>query len=265
MDYHVASSPGRRGVPRYVGPLALLVVLAVFAALITHPLGGSSARDRTPVASHATGRHVPPYYTVQSGDTFSSIALKTGLTVSQLEVMNPEVDVLNLIPGEQLKLQAHPQRPRQPPPKPLGPLFWIVQDGQSFGSIAEQTGIDLTTLEALNPHLNPATLQPGARVRLRPGSPTPPQRALTAAQLQVFSLRGDPMYLARVNVNVWGLKPPPPPKPKSPEPMLWTVRSGESFGSISNDTGITITELEALNPQLSPTALQPGDQVKLRR
>jgi hypothetical protein len=46
-------------------------------------------------------------------------------------------------------------------------MFWTLRPGQSFGSIAAATGINITKLEQLNPKLNPATLQPGDLVRLR--------------------------------------------------------------------------------------------------
>ena len=51
---------------------------------------------------------------------------------------------------------------------PLGPLYWTVRPGESFGSIAAKTGVNLLTLEQLNPRLKPATLWPGDRLRLRP-------------------------------------------------------------------------------------------------
>jgi LysM repeat protein len=42
------------------------------------------------------------------------------------------------------------------------------------------------------------------------------------------------------------------------------VRSGQSFGSIAAHTGVNPTKLEALNPRLKPTTLQPGDRIRLR-
>jgi LysM repeat protein len=54
-----------------------------------------------------------------------------------------------------------------PPPKPLGPRYWTVRSGQSFGSIAARTGHDIGSLQRLNPRLKATALQPGSRVRLR--------------------------------------------------------------------------------------------------
>jgi LysM repeat protein len=44
-------------------------------------------------------------YTVQSGDTLTSISHKTGIPVAELQALNPEVDPQILIAGETLKLQ----------------------------------------------------------------------------------------------------------------------------------------------------------------
>ncbi|MBS1677573.1 MAG: LysM peptidoglycan-binding domain-containing protein [Actinobacteria bacterium] len=44
-------------------------------------------------------------YTVQSGDTLTSIAHKTGVPISELQALNPEVDPQVLVEGEVLKLQ----------------------------------------------------------------------------------------------------------------------------------------------------------------
>jgi LysM domain len=76
---------------------------------------------------------VPPYWFVRSGDTYAEISAKTGLTVAELQAFNPDVDPLDLIPGERLNLWRHPPKPRLKPP---GPMFWTVRPGQSFGLIA---------------------------------------------------------------------------------------------------------------------------------
>jgi LysM repeat protein len=103
---------------------------------------------------------------VRQGDTVASIADRTGLSVGQIEAYNPTVDPQSIMPGERLLLRAHPPKPRTKPP---GPRFWTVRSGESFGSIAAATRIDITLLERLNPGLKPSALQPGDRVRLRRG------------------------------------------------------------------------------------------------
>jgi len=163
------SSP--RGRPRRVSRILAPIVLAIAAAaviavVITTP-DQSSHRSGGARTSHATVRTPPPYWIVRPGDTLMQIAAKTGVSVAQLQAFNPDVNPLALVPGQRLKLWLHPPKPT-PTPVPLGPLYWTVRPGQSYGSIAAHTGINLLTLEQLNPRLKPTTLWPGDRLRLRP-------------------------------------------------------------------------------------------------
>lgn len=157
-----AGTRPRRWVTRLFAYAALAAVLGGIYVVIT--TSGHTARAH---ASTRAAHKSPPYWIVRPGNTYGEIAVKTGVSVAQLEAYNPDVDPDALAPGERLNLWQHPPAPKPPPPKPLGPLFWTLRPGQSFGSIAAATGINITKLEQLNPKLNPATLQPGDLVRLR--------------------------------------------------------------------------------------------------
>lgn len=145
-------------------PLALVVLLVAVSLMIAASLGRSDAASDAARASAAAARRLPPYWTVRAGETYSQIAQRTGLSIDLLETFNPYTDPKILVPGQRIKLRLHPP---PPPPKPLGPRYWTVRSGQSFGSIAAKTGHRLATLRHLNPRLKPLTLQPGDRVRLR--------------------------------------------------------------------------------------------------
>jgi LysM repeat protein len=45
--------------------------------------------------------------------------------------------------------------------------FYRVQPGDSLSVVATKTGISVGTIEALNPNIDPNTLQPGQRIRIR--------------------------------------------------------------------------------------------------
>jgi LysM repeat protein len=135
---------------------AVIAVAVTIPGRSSHPRGASTAQKV---------RRLPPYWTVRPGDTFSLISTKTGLTIAQLQAFNPDTDPGSIVPGQRLKLWAHYPQPR---PKPPGPMFWTVRPGDSFGSIAAKTKINIVKLEELNPQLRPPTiLQPGDRIRLR--------------------------------------------------------------------------------------------------
>jgi len=163
--------PGRRR--RYLAPLALAILLAAVVVVVVSGPGRSSKDSSSAHSAHAARRNLPPYWTVRPGDTYAEIAQKTGLTIAQLEAFNPNTGPDTLVAGQRLNLWAHPPKPRPPPPPPR---FWTVRPGQSFGSIAAATGVNLATAERLNPGLNPVALQPGVRLRLRPDSRAPRAR-----------------------------------------------------------------------------------------
>jgi len=161
--------PARRSgrvLARLFAPLVLVAVVAAIALIVSSPpnLAGSRSSHGQPAA---TERRLPPYWTVRPGDTLAQISAQTGVSIDLLQAYNPTVNPLALTPGERVNLWRYPPKPRAPKPKPLGPMFWVVRPGQSFGSIAASTGIDIVTLERLNPKLRPADVQPGDRVRLR--------------------------------------------------------------------------------------------------
>jgi LysM repeat protein len=56
-------------------------------------------------AAHAARRNVPRTWTVGAGDTYSSIAAKTGVPVYDIAAFNPNVNPDLLRPGQHLKLR----------------------------------------------------------------------------------------------------------------------------------------------------------------
>jgi LysM repeat protein len=55
-------------------------------------------------------------------------------------------------------------------------------------------------------------------------------------------------------------------KPKhSSKAKYYVVKPGDTLGAIAARTGISLTVLEQLNPNISPNALQTGNRLRLRR
>lgn len=159
-----ARRPGRILV-RLLAPLLLLAVAAAIYLIVTSR--HTAAQPNASLLQHAaTHRRPPPYWTVKAGDTFARISARTGVPVAKLQAYNPNIDPFALQPGERLLLWPSPPKPHHKP-KPPGPMFWTVKPGESFGSIAAATKIDITKLEELNSKLAAGSLQPGDRVRLR--------------------------------------------------------------------------------------------------
>ena len=148
----------------WLAPVGLVAAMlaVVLIAVTSLSATGEDSGDGTPVAKAAT-KKLKPYWTVKSGDTYTRIADKTGLTIADLETFNPQIDPTTIAPGQRIKLRLHGATPK----KRVGPRFWTVRQGQSYGSIAAATKKPIDTLLRLNPKLKPSALKVGDRVRLR--------------------------------------------------------------------------------------------------
>lgn len=91
--------------------IAAAIVAVVVIAKNTDLHSDSSNKGGTPKSQnqkqkqHKKPRTKAKTYEVQSGDTLTSIAHKTGVPVAELQALNPEVDPQILVAGEVLKLQ----------------------------------------------------------------------------------------------------------------------------------------------------------------
>jgi LysM repeat protein len=113
---------GRRSPLRALAPMALIAfAVAVLFVVATSGVdesdsgssnGKSSATER-PQSRERAGRPAAgkqqggarSTYTVQVGDTLAGIAEKTGVTVEQLQELNPELDPQALVSGQKIKLR----------------------------------------------------------------------------------------------------------------------------------------------------------------
>jgi LysM repeat protein len=104
----------RRNVARVAAPVAFLAAVTIGALVVRAGLQHGKHHAKTPTTTvtktkttrkhaHKTG-HLRTY-TVQSGDTFESIATKEGTTVARLEHLNPGVDPTTLRVGQKIRVE----------------------------------------------------------------------------------------------------------------------------------------------------------------
>ena len=98
---------------RFLALVALVAaVIAIIVVASNTNLHSDSNKGKN-TANHAKQHKKQPKkprtkaktYEVQSGDTLTSIAQKTGVSLAEIQALNPEVDPQTLIAGEVLKLQ----------------------------------------------------------------------------------------------------------------------------------------------------------------
>ena len=148
----------------YLAAVGLVVLLLAIVIVAATTLTGAEPATSAEQARAAKLSKLPVYWKVHTGDSYGSIALKTGLTVAELETFNPRVNPATIRPGQRLKLRLKVPKAK---PKPLGPRFHTVRTGETYASIARKTDHSMSRLQDLNPKLRHTALQPGDRMRLR--------------------------------------------------------------------------------------------------
>jgi LysM repeat protein len=114
MAYH---GRPRRSPARLLAPVALVASLAAIALVVSNSTGnddngdgdGSATRTAEPrqTQQERQQRRRPQrtFYRVRLNDTLGLIAQQTGVSVEQLEALNPELDPQNLIVGQRIRLR----------------------------------------------------------------------------------------------------------------------------------------------------------------
>ena len=107
----------RRRFTRFAAPVAFLAAITIGALVVRSGFEHGKHHAQTPTttvtAKTKTKKKKHPHahkrglqtYTVQSGDTFASIATKEGTTVAKLEQLNPGVDPTALRVGQKIRVQ----------------------------------------------------------------------------------------------------------------------------------------------------------------
>jgi LysM repeat protein len=55
-----------------------------------------------------------------------------------------------------------------------------------------------------------------------------------------------------------------PAKPSTARKRFYVVQTGDTFGTIASKEGITVGQLQALNPKISSNALQVGQKLRVK-
>ena len=101
-----------RSPARLFAPLAL-VVCAIAVLVIVNNNGGGGGGSKgtstttgssTTTTTQRSTKHHKRTYTVKEGDVLSQIAIKTGVPLTTIQQLNPNVDAQSLHAGQKIKL-----------------------------------------------------------------------------------------------------------------------------------------------------------------
>ena len=104
----------RPGITHYAAPVAFLAGVTIAVLLVHSALDHHQATTTatTAVSTQLTGTSTAKpstarkrFYVVQTGDTFGTIASKEGITVGQLQALNPGISTNALQVGQKLRVK----------------------------------------------------------------------------------------------------------------------------------------------------------------
>lgn len=152
-------------------------------------------------------------HVVRKGETAAAIARKAGLSLAQLEALNPSLDLGKLSLGTKLRLRGAKLAEK-------GPVFTgetvTLAKGQTLHSLAKAHDLTLSELLAANPGVNPKRVKVGQRLRL-PEAAVAPEVA-EVAKVSLAPMAALPPTPASRTQSLAHLERLLPFQPRVPEP-----------------------------------------------
>lgn len=202
-------------------------------------------------------------YTIQSGDSLTSVAAKYGITVAELATANNMSTDAGLIRGKTLNIPASgtvkPTAKASTPsktttqtqtPAPAKPTIktqkYTIQSGDTLTGVANKHGMTVAQLAELNNMAVNAGLVQGRTLLVPESKATTAQTKTTAS-----TAKSNATQPAVAKGNVF----------KSTE--NYTVQSGDSLNALARKYGVSVADLAATNNMATNAGLKRGQVIKV--
>lgn len=163
-------------------------------------------------------------YTVQSGDTLSSIASRYGTTVQELVDINGLSNPNLIYPGEVLRIMTN-STTHGSETRGTGSIVYTVQRGNTLSQIANRYGVTVSHIVEINNIANPNLIYPGQKLRITESTNT--------------------------NLN------------PVIQNNFYTVQRGDTLSGIARRYGDSTQYLVRLNGISNPNLIYPGQMLKV--
>lgn len=184
--------------------------------------------DTTPIANNPNPNEdintQSVFYTVEPGDTLSSIARRYGTTVQELATINNISNPNLIFPGQSLRVLTNSTTQGEET-RGTGSITYTVQRGNTLSQIASSYGVSISHIVELNDIQNPNLIYPGEKLRI------------TESTNQTLN----PVL----------------------QNNYYVVQRGDTLGSIARKYGVTVEYLVNLNGISNPNLIYPGQMIKV--
>jgi LysM repeat protein len=172
--------------------------------------------------------------TVRPGDTLTSIARRSGVSIERIVQLNGIADPNRIYVGQQLKLE-HAVTPANA--SEGGEVVHVVRSGESTWGIAMRYGVTVAAIAEANGMVNPSRIFAGTRLVIPGVAADPAPAAAPAAQTASQ------------------------PTPTTGGEVVHVVRSGESTWGIAMRYGVTVAAIAEANGMVNPSRIFAGTRL----
>lgn len=227
----------------------------------------SKSTSASTTKSSASGTH-----TIQSGETFSQIAQKYGVSQSALKQANPQTNPNVIVVGGKLNLpsgtstKASPSTPTSVPSTPAvastttNTQRHIVRSGDTLSSIASSYGVSSSALQRSNSLTSPDRLKIGQVITIPSGTPQSQPAAVatqaTPPSYPTQALTNQPSPTAGPTVS-----PGPAPQNNHRGVLSYRVHSTDTLESIASTFGTTPEKIRELNRKPANSKVTPDEEI----
>ncbi|MEZ0387636.1 MAG: LysM peptidoglycan-binding domain-containing protein [Verrucomicrobium sp.] len=224
------------------------------------PAARKSSETKT-AAAKTTPKPGAQEHIVKKGETLWSISQKYSTSVGEVMELN-KMSKEAVRDGMKLKI---PPREAAVDPRKARRKVHVVDDEETFWSIANQYNITAEALANANPSVNPNRLHPDMELNIPPVDPNQPAKPATPPK---------PPVTLKPSETIAGTTKPAGEKEASsskPEPASTssapisgaehTIAEGETFYALARKYGVSMEAIVAANPSVNPRRMKNGSKV----
>lgn len=184
---------------------------------------------KTAYSPAKSGLQQAKVYIVESGDNAYDIAKKLGCSVDELKKLNPNINISDLNIGDRIIIPNNTKSNYHTKTTNI----YIVKSGDTASTIASKYNIPLSDLKKLNPQFNLSNINIGDKI-------------IVPSSVASFNVTSD----RTKSINLGN--------------GIYTVQPADTLTSISQKTGISMSQIKALNPTVNWSDLQIGEKIVLK-
>jgi LysM repeat protein len=170
-------------------------------------------------------------YTVKPGDTFYKISKAFAVTASSLQKLNPTVEASMLKIGQAIKIPVASNAIAEVETAENSSISeYVIKPGDTFYKISKTLGVSVSSIQKLNPAIDPGKLKIGQSISI----PTLEAKVPTQTERETNNIQSE-----------------------------YTIKSGDTFYSISKGFGISVSDIQKLNPTVDSTKLKIGQSISI--